>query len=126
MRARSVFVIVLTVVAAWTAPNVDAQDKAAYQQRSIARYLDTFALLDTGRNATKHTAMSTSLRLSTTLISTAMASLPGPSWTISWPSGSRTRQIAVTRGGPRYRRRAVDTLHRERKERSEVHPQFRR
>ena len=50
MRARSVFVIVLTVVAAWTAPNVDAQDKAAYQQRSIARYLDTFALLDTGRN----------------------------------------------------------------------------
>ena len=49
MRTRSVLVIVLTVIAAWTGPNVDAQDKAAYQQRNIARYIDTFALLDFDR-----------------------------------------------------------------------------
>jgi len=50
MRAGSVVVIVLILIAASTGTNVDAQDKAAYQQQSIARYLETFALLDFDRN----------------------------------------------------------------------------
>ncbi len=50
MRAGSVVGIVLILIAASTGTNVYAQDKAAYQQQSIARFLETFASLDYDRN----------------------------------------------------------------------------
>jgi len=50
MRTVSLSLIVLALAVALAAPDVHAQDKSAYQQRSIARYLETFASLDVDRN----------------------------------------------------------------------------